>query len=163
MICSKRRGWVAVNVRAVEQVGSCQTERDQEMEKGERGVPRAWSVSRVINDSWSHRRDPDPCYISAASGRSHLRDFLVKVNSPHLIKGPPKLRVNETANESAATDRVHIGSLKVHTWTLSANNRPSLSFNDEKEPLEGTRASNMNTKGPLYLEKVSRKRARWGK
>lgn len=163
MICSKQRGWAAVNVRAVEQVGLCQTERDQEMEKGDRGVPRAWSVSCVINDSWSHRRDPDPRYISAASGRSHLRDFLVKVNSPHLIKGPPKLCVNETANESAATDPVHIGSLKVHTWMLSVNNRPSLSFKDEKEPREGAWASNMKANGPLYLEKVSRKRAQWGK
>lgn len=112
----------------------------------------------MINDSWSHRRDPDPRYISGASGRSHLRDFLVKVNSPHLIKGPPKLRVNETANESAATGRVHIGSRKVHTWMLSVNNRPSLSFNDEKEPLEGTRASNMNANRPLYLESLSPER-----
>lgn len=60
-------------------VASRQTEGEQEMEKGDRGVQRAWSVSDVINDSQSHSRDPGLRYIGGASGGSHTSEiFLLK-------------------------------------------------------------------------------------
>lgn len=107
-------------------VASRQTERDQEMEKGDRGAQRAWSVSGVINDSQSHSRDPDLCYIGGAlGGITRHRDFPVEVKGLHLITGPPMRRVNETpSDESVAADWAHIG--KAESARLGARCRAAV-------------------------------------